>query len=96
MIRYLFWGFVCGAVIGGASFLPHANAASTPRPSICATFDAAPTFETVNTVMSNLVGNGMNVDLAAHTVVDAVADHCPQYIPLLQRYVEAGEREMHR
>jgi hypothetical protein len=90
MIKYLFWGFVCGAIIGGASYLPHADAQAVARPSICASFDAAPTFSTVNAVMWNLVGNGMGKDQAANTVVDAVATHCPQHIPLLQNYVATG------
>ena len=45
MFRYLFWGFVCGAIIGGASYLPHAHADSTDAlvlgPTGYATPDAA-------------------------------------------------------
>lgn len=93
MIRYLFWGGVAGAVIGSASFLPHANAQAVAVPSICATFDANPTFDTVNQVMQNVIDQGRNVDQAARIVVDAVADHCPSHIPLLQAYVTAGQQQ---
>ena len=88
----IIWGALAGAVIGGASFLPHAHAEAVVAPSICATFDASPTFDTVNVVMRNVVGQGRNIAEAAQIVVDTVADSCPRHIALLQRYVEAGHR----
>lgn len=89
------WTTLFGALFGAALFYsaPDADASTTTRPSICATFDANPNFETVNVVMSNLVANGFTIDLAATAVVDAVETFCPQHVSLLQRYVDAGERQ---
>lgn len=91
MTRYILWGVACGLVIGGSGWLSaKADAATIQTPSICAAFDASPTFASVNHVMQTLLDNGHSVDQAAQIVVSTLEQHCPQRIPLLEAYVDAG------
>lgn len=91
MTRYILWGVVCGLVIGGSGWLSaQADAATIQTPSICVAFDKAPTFASVNAVMQSLLDNGHDNQQAARIVVTTVEQHCPQHIPLLQAYVDAG------
>lgn len=83
------WGALAGLVIG-SSALFRANAAAVQEPSMCVEFDAAPTFATVNQVMYSLLDNGHDIQQASELVVQTVETRCPQYIGLLQAYVEAG------
>lgn len=90
-MRYVLWGIVCGLVIGGSGWLSaHADAAVIQRPSICASFDAAPTFATVNAVMQSLLDNGHDMQQASELVVRTLESHCPQHLSLIQAYVDAG------
>jgi hypothetical protein len=91
VVKILFWGLVAGLIIGGASLLaPHARAATIQTPTICATFTTTPTFASVNSVMQTLVDNGHSIDQAAQVVVATVERSCPQHLPLLHAYVDAG------
>jgi hypothetical protein len=85
----LVWAVLAGLVIGSASLF-RAHAATLQQPSICAEFNAAPTFATVNAVMESLTTNGHDVNTAANILVATVEQHCPQHLSLLQAYVDAG------
>lgn len=87
--QILVWGALAGLVIG-SSALFRANAAGIQEPSMCVQFEAAPTFATVNAVMQSLIDNGLDNNQAGRIVVATVEQHCPQHIPLLQAYVDAG------
>jgi hypothetical protein len=92
-VKTLWWTLVWGALAGlviGSSALFHAHAAVIQEPSMCVEFDASPTFATVNAVMYDLISSGNSVDKAAELLVQTVEQHCPQRIPLLQAYVDAG------
>jgi hypothetical protein len=89
-VKILFWGLLAGLVIGGASLMPHAHAATIQTPTICAAFTTAPTFASVNAVMQTLVDNGHTIDQAAQVVVTTVETSCPQHLSLLHAYVDAG------
>lgn len=91
MTRYILWGMACGLIIGGSGWLSaKADAATIQTPSICAAFDASPTFASVNQVMQTLLDNGHNINQASQLVVSTVETHCPQHRSLLEAYVDAG------
>jgi uncharacterized protein Usg len=90
-MRWMFWTLAFGALLGAAVFYSsQARAAVLQKPSICQQFDSAPTFATVNAIMTTLTGNGYGVDDAARVLVATVEKSCPQHLPLLQAYVDAG------
>lgn len=84
----LAWGALAGLIIGSASLF-HAHAATLQKPSICTQLDTA-TFASVNQVMQTLIDKGHDINQAAQIVVSTVEKSCPQHIPLLQAYVDAG------
>ena len=90
-MRWVFWTMAFGAILGIAVFysIP-SHAAEIQKPSICVEFDSAPTFATVNAVMQSLIDNGHDINEAADLLVSTLDQHCPQHIPLIQAYVEAG------
>jgi uncharacterized protein Usg len=90
-VKGLFWPIMFGLLLGAAVFysIP-AHAQAVQKPSICAQFDAAPTFATVNAVMESLTANGRDVNAAANILVATVEKSCPQHLSLLQAYVDAG------
>jgi hypothetical protein len=90
-IHWFLWLMAFGALLGYAVLnSSHADAAEIQKPSICTQFDSAPTFATVNAVMTTLTANGHSINDAANILVATVEKSCPQHLALLQSYVDAG------
>lgn len=86
MIRYLFWGALAGAIVA-APAIAKADPDVVPY-TICAELSAKPTIFNVTAVLDEIEAAGLTDKQAAGVMVEAVTSTCPQYLSLLQRYVD--------
>jgi hypothetical protein len=82
------WGALAGLVIGsGALFKAHADPDAVPY-AVCAELGTHPNIFTVSRVLEEIEASGLTVKQAASVVVESVTSTCPQYVPLLQRFID--------
>jgi hypothetical protein len=82
-MRYLFWAAVCGAVIGGASFIPKANAASGDSfPNVCVMLRSGASLVQIETT---LLARGYTDAQAGAFTGQTVIAHCADQIPNVRR-----------
>jgi hypothetical protein len=89
VIRCLFWGAVCGLVIGGASLLApkaHSDPADIPY-LVCGALASDPTIANVSRILDTIHADGLTIKQAADVVADSVTTTCPRYLPLLERFI---------
>jgi hypothetical protein len=99
-MRYLFWGAVCEAVIGGASFIPAAHAdpmdsrlvvyAAKSSSAVCETLEVYPTFAGVAGVLQGIQSDGFTAFQSGEIIVLSVEAGCPSRMPLLQAFANSG------
>lgn len=56
---------------------------------VCVDLDAAPNFQGIRTIQSNLAERGYNQQQRGEIILMSVLDQCQRHVPLLKAYVDS-------
>jgi hypothetical protein len=77
--------------LGGmlAAGLATAGVARADYPTVCGSLAVSPTVGTVEQLVITFVGDGLSPGDAGELIAVQVLSHCPQYRPVLERFIAA-------
>lgn len=90
-VKYLFWIIICAAAVTapawGRALAAHADPNAVPY-AVCAELGSNPTIFNVTRVLEEVEATGLTTIQASTVVVESVTSTCPQYVPLLRRFID--------
>lgn len=87
-LKCLFWATLATlAVTASALWRAHADPATVPY-AVCAELGSDPTIFNVTRVLEEVAAAGLTTIQASTVVVESVNSTCPQYLPLLRRFID--------